>query len=411
MAEVMVKGNQIQDATIQTADLANGAVTGAKIAANQTITGLQVNNGLGVNYTPSPSSALSIAPHPSGSNTAIATTGVYTNGAGGAGAAVCGLNNQASAAAANNNDFCYGIYNAPGLIANGKTGLTGVGAQFVGMVAPTGFVNNYVVRIGAPSGATNNYSLVVDGATSLGAGLTVVGNITFGQNTNLLTWPSGSYIQLNGSTLVLQAATTSMNAATVTSISSSGTIRLTGDYFRISGSGNGIYNDNTAAGLMFPAAGPTDYASGQVLLRQGNFNAQIPDGYISHMWTFTLAPAGSTSSGSAVYMPGQLGSGMACSGYQGGKVIIIANLALIQSNVGSGMTISVYINGQDANNRVQINSCSAANGAQTVPFIYSYGPGIYSGFSIAFAWSLQGAGSISVNTGIYSNVTVIEHIK
>src|SRR5215472_17595573 len=200
MAEVMVKGNQFLDGTIQTVDLANGAVTGAKIAAGQTIAGnLQVNGGFGINTTPGGAgmgAALIIAP--SGSmNSAIAVTGTYINQPGAA--AVCGLNNQATTAAANNGDFCYGIFNAPIAVANGKTNLQFVGAYFSNQPAPSGFVTNYCVRIGAPSGATNNYSLVVDGASSFTGQISTGGAVIVGNG--LTVQAGGINLQAGGISL------------------------------------------------------------------------------------------------------------------------------------------------------------------------------------------------------------------
>lgn len=238
----------------------------------------------------------------------------------------------------------------------------------------------------------------------------VARDLSFSTIANLILNPNG---QAQVSRLNLQTAWTT-NAYRADQLVANGQILVAGsEWLRLGVDGYGVYSNGANQGIVLSnASGVVDYASSRRFARMP-VAQDMAAGDIVHVWGLAQAPSGSTSSGTATFMPGQFGDGsFALTGYAGGRLVILANLQISNANANSGGQISYYLDSVDQNYRTQYSTAVAGGALSVMIGPITYTGGIAAGsHTVRLAWALTGAGSISINTGVYSWLQVIEYIK
>ena len=184
------------------------------------------------------------------------------------------------------------------------------------------------------------------------------------------------------------------------------------------GNSGGVYLFYYTAGLYWQFVGgnqvymPGINVSGSVTLPAGSIQrAALANNAATQGWILTIAPAGNTTSTTPVPMPSQLGTGLQLTGYTGGRLQITINVQFMHSLAASACTLNLYINGVDQNVRSSTRS-AVANGPDQCVLTYQVGAGVIAAGNplIQVYWNTD-TGTLTSNTGIYSQVICNEFIK
>lgn len=220
------------------------------------------------------------------------------------------------------------------------------------------------------------------------------GNLSLGSVGNCVINPNG----------VTQIYRPDLNGSIVTHGNPFDTI-YSNDWIRPLTAGQGIYNNANGQGVGIGSSGAYDYSGGALFLTM----PKIAAGQITNWWGNVQAPGGSIASGTPTFMPGVFGSGLTCSGFSGGRMLITGQIHVGSSQSGLSGYITLYVNG--ASQMVISNQQFAGGGAQMMPFTYVVNYNWGANPVIQLAWWTGGGGTMSMNTSVYSQLAVYEFIK
>jgi hypothetical protein len=127
--------------------------------------------------------------------------------------------------------------------------------------------------------------------------------------------------------------------------------------------------------------------------------ADLATNAVHNMWSLQLAPAGSTTSTTAVPMPSTFGTGLVLTGYTGAPLLIQGLIQLYHSVANVSAQIHLYVNGVDQNIRFTVLAPAVATVNFIVPVmaVLTLAAGAP---AIQMYWS-TGSGTLNSQTGLY----------